>query len=127
MDGTAGPRAIIQSLPAANGALGNGEVFCIFAEGAITRTGFLLPFSRGLEQILKRSPAPIIPVCLDHVWGSIFSYRGGKFLWKWPQTFPFGRYPVSIAFGQPMPATAPAVKVRQAIQRLSADCALQRS
>jgi acyl-[acyl-carrier-protein]-phospholipid O-acyltransferase/long-chain-fatty-acid--[acyl-carrier-protein] ligase len=126
IDGSAGPRAIIQSLRTASAALANGEVVCIFAEGAITRTGFLLPFNRGLEQILKRSPAPIIPVCLDHLWGSIFSYRGGKFLWKWPQTFPFGRYPVTIAFGQPLPPATPAVEVRQAIQKLSADCAIRR-
>jgi acyl-[acyl-carrier-protein]-phospholipid O-acyltransferase/long-chain-fatty-acid--[acyl-carrier-protein] ligase len=126
IDGSAGPRAIIQSLRAASAALANGEVVCIFAEGGITRTGFLMPFNRGFEQILKRCPAPIIPVCLDHVWGSIFSYHGGKFLWKWPQTFPFSRYPVSIAFGRPLPATTPAVEVRQAIQKLSADCAIAR-
>jgi acyl-[acyl-carrier-protein]-phospholipid O-acyltransferase/long-chain-fatty-acid--[acyl-carrier-protein] ligase len=126
IDGSAGPRAIIQALRTASAALANGEVVCIFAEGGITRTGFLLPFNRGFEQILKRSPAPIIPVCLDHLWGSIFSYQGGKFLWKWPQTIPFSRYPVSIAFGQPLPATTPAVAVRQAIQKLSADCAIAR-
>ncbi len=125
IDGSAGPRAILQSLRMASTALQHGEIVCIFAEGAISRTGFLLPFNRGLEQILKRSPAPIVPVCLDHVWGSIFSYRGGKFLWKWPQTFPFGRYPVSIAFGAPLPAATPAVAVRQAIQKLSANCAIQ--
>jgi acyl-[acyl-carrier-protein]-phospholipid O-acyltransferase/long-chain-fatty-acid--[acyl-carrier-protein] ligase len=126
LDGSAGPRAIIQSLRMASAALSAGQVVCIFAEGGITRTGFLLPFNRGFEQILKRSTAPIIPVCLDHVWGSIFSYQGGKFLWKWPQTFPFSRYPVSIAFGRPLPPTTPAVEVRQAIQKLSADCASAR-
>src|SRR5262249_39756753 len=126
IDGSAGPRAIIHSLRTASAALDNGEVVCIFAEGGITRTGFLLPFNRGFEQILKRSPAPIIPVCLDHLWGSIFSYQGGKFLWKWPQTIPFSRYPVSIAFGQPLPPPTPAVQVRQAIQKLSADCAIAR-
>jgi acyl-[acyl-carrier-protein]-phospholipid O-acyltransferase/long-chain-fatty-acid--[acyl-carrier-protein] ligase len=124
IDGTAGPRAIVKALRSASDALAKGEVVCIFAEGAITRTGFLLPFNRGFEQIIKRSPAPVVPVCLDHVWGSIFSYRGGRFLWKWPQTLP---YPVSIAFGKPMPPTVKAFEVRQAIQKLSADCAIARS
>jgi acyl-[acyl-carrier-protein]-phospholipid O-acyltransferase/long-chain-fatty-acid--[acyl-carrier-protein] ligase len=124
IDGSAGPRAIIQALRTASSALVNGELVCIFAEGGITRTGFLLPFNRGFEQIVKHSPAPIIPVCLDHVWGSIFSYQGGKFLWKWPQTLP---YPVTIAFGAPLPPAAKAVEVRQAIQKLSADCAIARS
>jgi acyl-[acyl-carrier-protein]-phospholipid O-acyltransferase / long-chain-fatty-acid--[acyl-carrier-protein] ligase len=123
IDGTAGPRAIVRSLRAASDALAQGELVCIFAEGGITRTGFLLPFHRGFEQIVKRTPAPIVPVCLDHVWGSIFSYQGGRFLWKWPQKLP---YPVSVAFGAPMPPTSNAGAVRQAIQKLSADCALAR-
>src|SRR5947209_14355492 len=89
IDGSAGPRAIIQSLRAAGEALGRGEAVCIFAEGGITRTGFMMPFHRGLEQVLKRSPAPVVPVCLAFVWGSIFSYRGGRFLWKWPQRIPY--------------------------------------
>jgi len=121
IDGSAGPRAIVQSLRLAGEALAKGEAVCIFAEGGITRTGFLLPFRRGFEQVLKHAPAPVIPVCLDHVWGSIFSFRGGKVLWKWPQKLP---YPVSIAFGQPMPPTVTAGEVRLAIQKLSADCSI---
>jgi acyl-[acyl-carrier-protein]-phospholipid O-acyltransferase/long-chain-fatty-acid--[acyl-carrier-protein] ligase len=124
IDGSAGPRSIVQSLRQASAALANGEVVCIFAEGSITRTGFLLPFARGFEQILKRSPAPIIPVYLDHVWGSIFSYQGGRFLWKWPQKLP---YPVTIAFGDALPPYTSAFDVRQAVQKLSADCAILRS
>src|SRR5207245_1301218 len=124
IDGHGGPRSIVRSLRAASAALANGELVCIFAEGGITRTGFLLPFNRGFEQILKRSPVPIVPVCLDHVWGSIFSYQGGKFLWKWPQRIP---YPVTVAFGPPLPPSATAFDVRQAIQKLSADCAKRRS
>src|SRR5207302_6244232 len=123
IDSSSGPRAIIQSLRTASDALARGEVVCIFAEGGITRTGFLLPFNRGFQQIVKRSPAPIIPVCLDHVWGSIFSHQGGKFLWKWPQKIP---YPVTIAFGKPMPLDSTPAQVQQSIQKLSAECAVAR-
>jgi acyl-[acyl-carrier-protein]-phospholipid O-acyltransferase/long-chain-fatty-acid--[acyl-carrier-protein] ligase len=123
IDSNSGPRAIVQSLRTAGEALAQGDAVCVFAEGGITRTGFLLPFHRGIEQVLKRNPAPVIPVCLDHVWGSIFSYRGGRFFWKWPQKLP---YPVCISFGQPMPSTVRAVEVRQAIQKLSADSAVAR-
>ena len=35
--------------------LATGHVVCIFAEGAITRTGNLLPFKRGLEKIVQGS------------------------------------------------------------------------
>ena len=126
IDSRSGPRAIIQSLRAASAALDNGEVVCIFAEGAITRTGFLLPFGRGLEQIVDRcaKPVAIVPVCLDHVWGSIFSYQAGRFFWKWPRRIP---YRVHVNFGAPLPVPTNAFQVRQAIQRLSADSARRRS
>jgi acyl-[acyl-carrier-protein]-phospholipid O-acyltransferase / long-chain-fatty-acid--[acyl-carrier-protein] ligase len=124
VDSSAGPRAIVQSLRTASEALEKGEAVCIFAEGGITRTGFMLPFQRGFEQILKRAPAPVVPVCLDHVWGSIFSYRGGRFLWKWPQKLP---YPVMVSFGKPLPATITAIEVRQAIQELSAESSIAAS
>src|SRR5262249_43470959 len=84
IDGAACPRAIIQAMYAAGDAFAGGELVCIFAEGGMTRIGFLLPFQRGLEQIIKRTPAPIVPVFLDHVWGSIFSYQRGRFFWKKP-------------------------------------------
>jgi acyl-[acyl-carrier-protein]-phospholipid O-acyltransferase/long-chain-fatty-acid--[acyl-carrier-protein] ligase len=124
IDGSAGPRAVVHSLRLAGDALARGEVVCIFAEGRFTRTGFLLPFHRGFEQIVKRTPAPIIPVCLEQVWGSIFSYRGGKLLWKWPQQIP---YPVTVIFGEPLAPTATAVEVRQVIQKLSADSSVRRA
>jgi acyl-[acyl-carrier-protein]-phospholipid O-acyltransferase/long-chain-fatty-acid--[acyl-carrier-protein] ligase len=123
IDKAGGPRAIVQSLRMASDALSRGEVVCIFAEGRFTRTGFLLPFHRGFEQIVKNVPAPVIPVCLEHLWGSIFSYRGGKLFWKWPLELP---YPVTVAFGQPMPSPANAFQTRLAIQKLSADAAMNR-
>ncbi|MFO0965831.1 MAG: 1-acyl-sn-glycerol-3-phosphate acyltransferase [Gemmataceae bacterium] len=124
IDPASGPRSIVQSLRAASEALAAGELVCIFAEGGITRTGFLLPFYRGFEQILKKTPAPVIPVCLDHVWGSIFSYQGRKFFWKLPRHVP---YRVYVNFGKPLPPTATPFEVRQAIQHLSADSAIRRS
>ena len=114
IDSRSGPRAIIQSLRTASDALAQGEVVCIFAEGGITRTGFLLPFQRGFEQIVKRSPVPIVPVCVDHVWGSVFSYQGRTFFWKLPKHVP---YVVHVNFGAPLPPTADAFTVRQAIQK----------
>ena len=124
IDAWAGPRAIVESLHAASEAVKRGELVCIFAEGRMTRTGFLLPFHRGFEKIVARCPAPVIPVCLDQLWGSVFSFYGGKMFWKWPQAIP---YPVWVAFGPPLPPTSAAAEVRLAIQKLSADCAVERS
>jgi acyl-[acyl-carrier-protein]-phospholipid O-acyltransferase/long-chain-fatty-acid--[acyl-carrier-protein] ligase len=112
------PREMLQSLRTASDALRNGEVVCIFAEGQITRIGHMLPFRRGFERILKDVDAPIIPVALDGVWGSIFSFEQGRFLWKWPRRIP---YPVTVNFGKPMPRTATPFAVRQAVQELMAE------
>jgi acyl-[acyl-carrier-protein]-phospholipid O-acyltransferase / long-chain-fatty-acid--[acyl-carrier-protein] ligase len=117
------PREMIRSLRTASDALRDGEIVCIFAEGQITRTGQLLPFRRGLERIMKGVAAPIVPVNLDGVWGSIFSFERGRFLWKMPRHF---RYPVTVSFGQPMPPTTPAAVLRSAVQELQSDAFQQR-
>ncbi len=57
-------------------------------KGAISRTGNLLPFKRGFERIVDGLDVPIVPVYLDRVWGSIFSFKGGRFFWKWPARVP---------------------------------------
>jgi len=112
------PRDMIRSLHTASEALRQDEVVCIFAEGQITRTGQLLPFRRGLERIMKGVEVPIIPVNLDGVWGSIFSFERGRFLWKMPKRIP---YPVTVSFGTPMPPTSTAIQVRSAVQELHAE------
>jgi acyl-[acyl-carrier-protein]-phospholipid O-acyltransferase/long-chain-fatty-acid--[acyl-carrier-protein] ligase len=110
--------AVQASLEQARQALIEGHVVCIFAEGAISRTGNLLPFKRGFERIVDGLEVPIIPVHLDRVWGSIFSFKYVKqSRWRrwWPRRLP---YPVTVSFGQPLPATATAVQVRQQVMAL---------
>ena len=108
-------RMILQALRSAGQALDNGEVVCIFPEGQITRTGTLLPFRRGFERIVKGRQVSVIPVHLDRVWGSIFSFEGGRFFMKWPERIP---YPVSVSFGTPQPSDTPAYKLRDAVRTL---------
>jgi len=117
------PRDMIRSLRTASEALRQNDIVCIFAEGQITRTGQLLPFRRGLERIMKGVEVPIIPVNLDGVWGSIFSFERGRFLWKMPRKIP---YPVTVSFGQPMPPASTAIAVRRSVQELQADAFQQR-
>ena len=112
------PREMIQSLRTATQALKDGEVVCIFPEGQMTRIGQMLPFRRGMERIVKGLEVAIVPVNLGGVWGSIFSYERGRFLWKLPRRIP---YPVTVTFGKPMPATTSAQEVRQAVQELGAE------
>jgi acyl-[acyl-carrier-protein]-phospholipid O-acyltransferase/long-chain-fatty-acid--[acyl-carrier-protein] ligase len=112
------PREMIQSLRTATQALKDGEIVCIFPEGQMTRIGQMLPFRRGMERIIKGVDAPIIPVNLGGVWGSVFSFERGKFLWKLPRRIP---YPVTVTFGSPMPSISSAQDVRQAVQELGAE------
>ncbi|HZI31774.1 MAG TPA: 1-acyl-sn-glycerol-3-phosphate acyltransferase, partial [Candidatus Binatia bacterium] len=118
-----GPREMIHSLRLATDALKNGEMVGIFPEGQMTRIGQMLPFRRGMERIIKGVDVPIIPVNLDGVWGSIFSFAGGKFLWKFPRQIP---YPVRVTFGKPLPPTATAQEVRRAVQDLGAEAFARR-
>jgi acyl-[acyl-carrier-protein]-phospholipid O-acyltransferase / long-chain-fatty-acid--[acyl-carrier-protein] ligase len=112
------PREMIQSLRTATQALKDGEIVCIFPEGQMTRIGQMLPFRRGMERIVKGVDVPVIPVNLGGVWGSVFSFERGKFLWKLPRRIP---YPVTVTFGSPMPSTSSAQDVRQAVQELGAE------
>jgi acyl-[acyl-carrier-protein]-phospholipid O-acyltransferase / long-chain-fatty-acid--[acyl-carrier-protein] ligase len=121
--GTTGPRDVVASIRAAREKLKEGHVVCIFAEGSISRTGNLLPFKRGLEKIVDGLDVPIIPVHLDGLWGSVFSFEGGRFFWKWPKRFPF---PMTVSFGAPMPSNSDAHQVRQAIAGLASDAVMDR-
>ncbi len=109
-------REILGSLERARQELLAGHVVCIFAEGEISRTGNLLPFKKGFERIVEGLDVPVIPVHLDRVWGSVFSFKGGGFFWKFPRHFP---YPVTVSFGRPMKSTASALEVRQAVMELA--------
>ena len=111
------------SLELARQRLAAGDVVCIFAEGAITRTGNLLKFKRGFEKIAQQLQKPIVPVYLDGVWGSIFSYRGGKLLFKRPRGV--CPYPVRVVFAEPMPPATTAPQLRDRMQLLAVD-ALER-
>jgi acyl-[acyl-carrier-protein]-phospholipid O-acyltransferase / long-chain-fatty-acid--[acyl-carrier-protein] ligase len=112
---TLGPRELLESLHTAGDAIRDGHVVCIFAEGGITRTGEMKPFRRGFERIMKNSNAPIVPVALVGVWGSIFSFEDGKFFWKWPKRFP---YSVTVKFGRPLPSNSTPEQVQQAVSEL---------
>ena len=109
------PREMITAIRTARRAIEAGEVVCIFAEGQISRTGRMLPFRRGFERIMKGLDAPIIPLCLVGVWGSIFSFEGGRFFWKWPKRIP---YPVDVRFGAPLPSSADHLQVQAAVTSL---------
>src|SRR5262249_7508334 len=78
---------------------------------------------RGFEKIAEGMDVPVIPVHLDGVWGSIFSFSGGRFFRKMPRRVP---YPVTVSFGKPMPSGTTAHEARQGVQELAAEAVLLR-
>ncbi|MCI0642289.1 MAG: MFS transporter, partial [Gemmataceae bacterium] len=112
------PKSTRTAIETAREALKAGELVCIFPEGGISRSGQLQKFKPGVLEIQRGTGAPIIPVYLDELWGSIFSFRGGKFFWKWPTTHPRR---VSIWFGKRIHDPTDIYQVRQAVQDLGAD------
>lgn len=108
-------KSMVESIRLARVALQDGELVCIFPEGGITRSGEMQEFRPGFLSILKDTGAPVVPAYLDGLWGSIFSYEGGKFFWKLPKHW---RHTVSIRFGRPIQDPASVEQVRQAVESL---------
>jgi acyl-[acyl-carrier-protein]-phospholipid O-acyltransferase/long-chain-fatty-acid--[acyl-carrier-protein] ligase len=97
-----------------------GEIVCLFPEGQLTRSGTLLRLRRGYELIARHANAPVVPVWLDQLWGSIFSFQGGRFFAKLPKRIP---YHVTIAFGKPLEAdVADIATVREEMLKLGELC-----
>src|SRR3954467_2790398 len=101
-----------------------GEIVCLFPEGELSRTGSLLRLRRGYEIIARQAEAPVVPVWLDQLWGSIFSFQGGRFFTKLPKAFP---YRVTVAFGEALSADdADIATVRERLLKLGEFCYSQR-
>lgn len=94
-------------------AIKDGELVCVFPEGAISRTGQLMQLQRGFETIARQAGAPVIPTVIDGLWGSVFSFAGNKYLWKSPRLMPTH---VCVLFGPALPADrADAAHARRAL------------
>jgi len=105
--------------------IAQGEIVCLFPEGQLTRSGTLLRLRRGYELIAHQANAPVVPVWLDQLWGSIFSFQGGRYFTKWPRNIP---YRVTIAFGNPLSAEAADIAtVREELLKLGEFCYSLRS
>jgi acyl-[acyl-carrier-protein]-phospholipid O-acyltransferase / long-chain-fatty-acid--[acyl-carrier-protein] ligase len=100
--------------------IADGEIVCVFPEGQLERRGVLLRLHRGYELIARHSNAQVVPVWLDELWGSIFSFQGGRFFTKFPKRIP---YPVTIALGKPLKAEAADVAtMREELLKLGEFC-----
>lgn len=103
-------KAAVRAIREASNALDEGDAVGIFPEGGISRHGVLMPFKPGIEHMLRgRDHVPVVPMYIGGLWGSIFSFRGGKAIWKWPErlswsalfSFQFRRR-ITIYLGKPI-------------------------
>src|SRR5213080_3597630 len=108
------------AIRAATEKIAEGEIVCLFPEGQLERSGVLLRLQRGYELIARHANARVVPVWLDQLWGSIFSFQGGRFFTKFPRRIP---YPVIIAFGKPLQGeAADNAAVREELLKLGEYC-----
>ncbi len=117
------PKSMGQALKAIQSGLAAGDVIGIFSEGGISRTGQILGFKRGLEWILERVEAPIVPLHIDGMWGSPLSFSEGRYFTKWPRTW---RRPLTLSYGPPLPVGTHTREARLALQELSAQAVRRR-
>ncbi|MES2886614.1 MAG: MFS transporter [Pseudomonadota bacterium] len=94
------PATYERAFATAREVLADGELLCIFPEGAITRDGKMAEFKGGIMKILQSHPVPVVPMALHNLWGSFFSRVEGSAMTK-----PFRRgvfSPVSLVVGPPI-------------------------
>jgi 1-acyl-sn-glycerol-3-phosphate acyltransferase len=101
----------------ARAVLADGELLCIFPEGAITRDGELGEFKGGVMKLLESNPVPVVPLALQNLWGSYFSRVDGVAMSK-----PFRRglfSPVGLVAGDAVgPVGVTPVALRQRVAQL---------
>jgi 1-acyl-sn-glycerol-3-phosphate acyltransferase len=114
------PSTYEAAFEAADRVLAEGDLLCIFPEGAITRDGQVGEFKGGMMKILERRPVPVVPLALQNLWGSYFSrVEQGRAMVR-----PFRRgmfSPVGLVAGAPVdPRDASPPALRERVQALLA-------
>ncbi len=72
------PQVYDNAFKQARQVLAEGDLLCIFPEGAITRDGQLGEFKGGIMKVLETNPVPVVPLALRNLWGSFFSRVDGS-------------------------------------------------
>ena len=82
-------------------ALQRGELVAIFPEGMITYDGELNVFKPGIDEIIRTTPVPVIPLALRGLWGSFFSRKHGRAMSRFPKRI---FYKIALVAGKAIPA-----------------------
>ncbi|KWV11577.1 MFS transporter, partial [Xanthomonas translucens] len=96
------PALMQRAFDAIDAALAEGELVCIFPEGALTKDGAIAKFKSGVEKILERRAVPVLPMALRNMWTSMWSKRDSRLRrMRVPRRF---RAHVEVIAGAPMAA-----------------------
>lgn len=76
-----------------------GKLVVIFPEGTITRNGNINKFQPGIDDIVKRTPVPVIPLALKGMWGTWASRHKGSALKGFPTSY---MKRITVAAGDPV-------------------------
>lgn len=98
--------------------LNQGEVVCLFPEGAISKNGQLSEFKRGFEKAAQAADSSVIilPFYIQGLWGSQFSLSNAS-LTRLPSSGL--RRELLVAFGKPLNKSSTAHEVKQQVFDLS--------
>ncbi|GHH53353.1 MFS transporter [[Pseudomonas] boreopolis] len=110
------PELMQRAFDAVDAALAEGELVCVFPEGALTKDGDIAPFKSGVERILARRPVPVVPMALRGMWSSMWSRRDSRMRrMRLPRRF---RAHVDVAAGEPMPGDSSAAALEARVRAL---------
>jgi acyl-[acyl-carrier-protein]-phospholipid O-acyltransferase/long-chain-fatty-acid--[acyl-carrier-protein] ligase len=113
------PKKLREMLRKTREMFSNGELICVFPEGAITRNGLMASFKKGLNLMLPKDvEVPVLPVRIGMLWGSIFSNYYGNFKLRRPREIP---HPASIIIGEPINPELSGYEIRLILSEMAAE------
>ena len=119
------PKILEQAYKNAVNKMNEGAVICIFPEGYVSKDGDIGKFYKGIERLLDRKWVPVVPFSISGLWGSIFSWKDGKIIFKIPRQV---RRKVIIEFGRLLedkPMTVDVIKEEVCLLKNKNDLRLQ--
>jgi len=81
------PETVPAAFEAVRETLEAGEMVVIFPEGGITTDGEIRKFQPGIEDIIKKTPVPVIPLAIRGMWGTWWSRKLGRAMKGFPKSF----------------------------------------
>ena len=106
-------KVLEQAYDAIARGLEQGDLICIFPEGRVTDDGEINEFRNGIQRIIERTPAPVIPIGLRGMWGSFFGKQGGSLIGRFLRRGLLTK--IGMYVGAPVPPQAVAAAGLQAL------------